>query len=95
MAASQCLSTLSGQSLHPVGHPTYYQMLCLGPHAEIDAIKKSNRQLALKRHPDKNNLFAEAMEKFKKLKETCRDQSDPEKCKSSDEELKAPKHRNH
>lgn len=66
--------------------PDYYKVLGITSDAEIDAIKKAYRQLALKWHPDKNDGDAAAAEKFKELAEAFTVLSDAEQRKSYDQE---------
>jgi molecular chaperone DnaJ len=56
-----------------------YEILEVAREAEIEAIKKSYRRLAIKYHPDKNPGDKAAEEKFKELSEAYEILSDPEK----------------
>ncbi|MFH1060983.1 MAG: molecular chaperone DnaJ [Pseudomonadota bacterium] len=57
----------------------YYEVLGVERSAEVEIIKKSYRQLALKYHPDRNPGDAEAEELFKECAEAYEVLRDPEK----------------
>ncbi len=57
----------------------YYRVLGVSRNADIDEIKKSYRQIALKYHPDRNPGNKEAEEQFKEAAEAYEVLRDPEK----------------
>lgn len=62
----------------------YYKVLGVERGADMDAIKKSYRKLALKYHPDRNKGDKKAEEKFKEISEAYAVLSDDEKRKQYD-----------
>jgi molecular chaperone DnaJ len=57
----------------------YYEVLGVGRDADLSAIKKAYRRLAVRHHPDKNPGDPEAEERFKEAAEAYAVLSDPEK----------------
>ncbi|MEJ2504545.1 MAG: DnaJ domain-containing protein, partial [Gemmatimonadota bacterium] len=57
----------------------YYEILDVGRDADADTIKKADRKLALKYHPDRNGGAKDAEEKFKEATEAYEVLRDPEK----------------
>ena len=62
----------------------YYDVLGVGRDADLAAIKKAYRRLALRHHPDKNPGDAEAEQRFKEAAEAYAVLSDPEKRRRYD-----------
>ena len=62
----------------------YYQILGVGRDADLSAIKKAYRQLAVRYHPDKNPGDPAAGEQFKQAAEAYAALSGPEKRRRYD-----------
>jgi molecular chaperone DnaJ len=69
----------------------YYEILGVTKESAEDEIKSSYRKLAIKFHPDKNPNDPTAADKFQEISVAYQVLIDPQKRKSYDEELAAPK----
>jgi molecular chaperone DnaJ len=63
----------------------YYEVLGLDRDADVEAIKKAYRKLALQYHPDKNPGDARAEERFKEVNEAYEVLKDPQKRPAYDQ----------
>jgi molecular chaperone DnaJ len=70
---------------------THYEILGVAKDAAEDEIKSSYRKLAIKFHPDKNPNDPSAADKFQEITQAYQVLFDPQKRKTYDEELAAPK----
>ena len=69
----------------------YYKILGLDKNAGTEDIKKADRKLARKHHPDLNPNDKEAHKKFQQINEANEVLSDPEKRKKRREEKNKPR----
>lgn len=66
----------------------YYDLLGVRKNADVSAIKKAYRKLALKYHPDRNSDDHQAEDKFKKITQAYETLSSKESRKAYDRKLK-------
>jgi len=68
-----------------VSERDFYEVLGIGRDADLSAIKKAYRRLALQHHPDRNPGDAQAEERFKEAAEAYAVLSDPDKRRRYDQ----------